>query len=58
MKRRTSKQPGRGKVVFLFNVDNTLAAYPAADINIERIGDRLNYDHKALLTAAAMGRAI
>jgi len=36
---------------------NNLAAYPPADITVERIGDLVNYDLSALLDAAKAGRA-
>jgi FMN phosphatase YigB (HAD superfamily) len=36
---------------------NNIAAYPPADITVERIGDLVNYDLSALLGAAKAGRA-
>ena len=36
---------------------NNLAAYPPADITVERIGDLVNYDLSALLGAAKAGHA-
>ena len=51
--RRASRRSGRERLVFLFNVDNTLldprirANHPNVDVSVERIGNLLEHDYGA-----------